>query len=114
MVQGGRGWRKGAKMTAYDLREIGRDMSIARMNVPIQNRPKFEIESKDFFNAIGEAVRAGNDTRAAALLRRWESRVVWLTGEARCCAAPPCLVRRENESLQEYVDRCFDAANPRR
>lgn len=96
-------------MNALDLQKIGREMSASRMNVPLQNRRKFDIESKDFFNAIGRAIRTGHDDRAAALLRQWETRVVWLTDEPRCFSAPPCLVREIGESREDYLNRCYDA-----
>ena len=55
-------------MTAPDLQQIGREMSSARMNVPLRNRPKFDIESKDFFNAIGHAIADGDTARVSGLL----------------------------------------------
>jgi len=96
-------------MTPRELQEIGREMSVARMNVPLRNRPKFDVESREFFNALGSAVRIGDDALADTLLDRWHSRVAWLTNEPRCCAAPPCLIRRPDESAIDYINRCIDA-----
>ena len=101
-------------MNATDLQQIGREMSAARMRVPLPNHPKFDIESKEYFNAIGGAIRAGDLDRAAALLRRWHERVEWLTHEPRCCVAPPCLIRRTGESAADYIERCHMAAERRR
>jgi len=95
-------------MTAQDLLQIGREMSAARMKTPLRNRRKFDIESKDFFAAISDAVRAGDHARAADLLRRWHERAAWLMNEPRCFTAPPCLVRQEGEPVRDYLNRCFE------
>ncbi|MBQ9502852.1 MAG: hypothetical protein IJU70_11895 [Lentisphaeria bacterium] len=95
-------------MTAQDLLQIGREMSAARMKTPLRNRMKFDIESKDFFAAISDAVRAGDHDRAADLLCRWHERAAWLMNEPRCFTAPPCLVRKEGEPVRDYLNRCFE------
>lgn len=95
-------------MNMDDLALIGREISAARTRIPIQNRRKFDIEAEDHFNAIRDAVRAGDDDRAAALWRRWLGRVPYLSGIARCCDAPPCLVRLEDEPAAEYLKRCME------
>lgn len=96
-------------MDALTVQKIGREMSAQRMKVPIQNRPKFDIESRDFFTAISQAAAEKNERRFAALLRQWGSRVGWLTNEPRCCSAPPCLVRHDGEATEKYLQRCYDA-----
>jgi hypothetical protein len=94
-------------MKDIDLRRIGADMSAARMCVPPANRKKFDIESKDFFDAIRAA--ADDAPRAGRLLSQWNSRVEWLTREPQCHVAPPCLVRRDEEPVEQYISRCYAA-----
>jgi hypothetical protein len=96
-------------MTALDLQQIGREMSAARAAVPLRVRPKFDIESRDFFNAIGHAINSGDTARATALLAQWNRRCEWLTRAPDCAAAPPCLVRRDGENITDYINRCIDA-----
>jgi len=96
-------------MTAPDLQQIGREMSAARTAVPLQSRPKFDIESRDFFNAIGHAIADGDTARASALLTQWSRRREVLTTAPECAAAPPCLVRRKGENITDYINRCIDA-----
>ena len=92
-----------------DLRQIGASMSAARMRVPMSNREKFDIESKDFFAAISAAANADDSTRAGKLIAQWNDRVWWLTNSQRCHVAPPCLFRKSNETAAEYLDRCYAA-----
>lgn len=89
--------------------EIGREMTIARKSVPVCNRAKFDVEAEDYFREICEAVRTGNLPLAAELYRRWHRRVVWLAGDPDCHHAPPCLVRKEGETEEEYRNRCHQA-----
>ena len=92
-----------------DLRQIGASMSAARMRVPPQNREKFDIESKDFFAAISDAATAGNAARVGKLIAQWNNRVEWLANEPQCHVAPPCLVRRNGETAEQYISRCYAA-----
>lgn len=92
-----------------DLRKIGASMSAARMRVPPQNREKFDIESKDFFAAISDAATAGNAARVGKLIAQWNNRVEWLANEPQCHVAPPCLVRRDGETAEQYISRCYAA-----
>lgn len=92
-----------------NLRQIGASMSAARMRVPMSNRAKFDIESKDWFEAISAAVNADDSTRAGKLIAQWNDRIWWLTNEPRCHVAPPCLVRKEDETITQYLDRCYEA-----
>ena len=96
-------------MTAADLPRIGREIAAARNAVPFQNRAKFDAESRDFFNAMYREVHGGDAARADALLAAWNDRLQLLTGEPRCHAAPPCLVRGRNESVADYIGRCINA-----
>lgn len=89
--------------------EIGREMTIARKSVPVCNRAKFDVEARDYYLAICEAVRTGNLPLAAELYRRWHRRVEWLSGDPDCRLAPPCLVRKEGETLTAYRKRCDEA-----
>lgn len=92
-----------------DLRQIGASMSATRMRVPPQNREKFDIESKDFFAAISDAATAGNAARVGKLIAQWNNRVEWLANEPQCHVAPPCLVRRDGETAEQYISRCYAA-----
>ena len=96
-------------MKDIDLRRIGADMSAARMRVPPANREKFDIESKDRFEAIHAAADANDAARVGRLLSQWNSRVEWLTREPKCHVAPPCLVRKDGETTEEYISRCYAA-----
>lgn len=89
--------------------EIGREMTIARKSVPVCNRAKFDVEAEDYFREICEAFRTGDMVRAERLYRRWERRIVWLAGDPDCRLAPPCLVRKEGETDDEYRNRCHQA-----
>lgn len=92
-----------------NLRQIGASMSATRMRVPPQNREKFDIESKDFFAAISDAATAGNAARVGKLIAQWNNRVEWLANEPQCHVAPPCLVRRDGETAEQYISRCYAA-----
>ena len=92
-----------------NLRQIGASMSATRMRVPLQNREKFDIESKDFFAAISDAATAGNAVRVGKLIAQWNNRVEWLANEPQCHVAPPCLVRRDGETAEQYISRCYAA-----
>lgn len=96
-------------MSAPDLQEIGREMAAFRMSVPLRNRPKYDVESRDRFNAIGHALHDGDVARADALLRQWDRRAGLLAAVPDCCAAPPCLVRLPGETVREHLNRCIDA-----
>ena len=91
--------------TKIDILEIGKRISLTRSRVSFQNRQKYEIEAADYFDAIQEALSAGNETRAATILAEWDEREFWLTNSARCHVAPPCLVRRMNETEEHFNER---------
>ena len=96
-------------MKDFDLRQIGATMSAVRFRVPAANRKKFDIESKDWFEAIHAAADANDAARVGWLLSQWNSRVEWLTREPQCHVAPPCLVRRDDETAEQYISRCYAA-----
>ena len=96
-------------MKISDVKEIGREMEIARKSVPFRNRAKFDVETKDCYQAICEAVREGNLYRAASLYEGWTLRKIWLSSDPDCHLAPPCLVRKEGETEKAYLDRCYEA-----
>jgi len=88
-----------------DIQAIGKRIALSRTRVPFQNRQKYEIEAADHFDAIQEALQAGRDDRAAEILAAWEDREYWLTTSPRCHVAPPCLVRRLNETTEHLNER---------
>jgi hypothetical protein len=91
--------------TKNDIEEIGRRIALSRNRVPYQNRQKYEIEAADHFAAIQEALQAGDEARAAAILADWEVREFWLINSARCHVAPPCLIRRPDETEEHFNER---------
>ena len=92
-----------------DLQAIGKRLAAARNRVPFQNRRKYELEAEDFFDAIQEALHAGRADRAAVILAKWEDREYWLIHSPTCHIAPPCLVRRLNETTEQLNERRFKA-----
>lgn len=84
-------------------------MSAKRTAVPEQNRKKYDVESRDYFAAIEEAEKKGDADRLMKLMAQWEQRLRWLTKNTGCYKAPPALVRRDGETNEEYMDRCYAA-----
>lgn len=91
------------------LQAIGKRIAITRNRVPFQNRRKYEIEAADHFEAIQEALQAGREDRAVEILAEWEDREYWLIHSPTCHIAPPCLVRRLNETTEQLNERRFKA-----
>lgn len=96
-------------MKDFNLRQIGATMSAIRFRVPAANREKFDIESRDRFEAIRAAADANDAPRVGMLIAQWNSRVEWLANEPQCHVAPPCLVRRDGETAEQYISRCYAA-----
>lgn len=92
-----------------DLRKIGASMSAERLNVPIANIPKFDVESQDHFSAISRAVNSGNYDEAERIIAHWIDRVGWLK-LPNSHVAPPCLIRKPGESMELYLKRCYEAS----
>lgn len=95
-------------MTAPDLQRIGREMAEGAADVPIQNRPKYDREARDVFNAIKLALEAGDFARVDRLAQYWNDRRAAFIALPVCFKAPPCLVRRTGESIRDYINRCID------
>ena len=91
------------------MRKIGAEIVSQRMRVPVQNRSKFDVESRDTFDAIGEANLAGDDEKVKKLLDRWMVRAEWMATVPSCYLAPPLLIRKVNETTEEYLNRCYEA-----
>lgn len=88
-----------------DIQSIGKRIALMRPRVPFQNRQKYEIEAADHFDAIQEALSAGREDRAVEILAEWEEREFWLINSPRCHVAPPCLVRRLDETTEHLKER---------
>ena len=91
------------------LEQIGREMSARRHLIPQQNRRKYDIEAKDYFNALNAAAEKGDVKRFNQLKDRWADRELMLTIIPHCYLAPPALVRRDNETPEDYLNRCYQA-----
>ena len=91
-----------------NLQQLGRTMSAERMKIPSANIPKFDVESEDYYAAISAAAGAEDVNRAGLLLSQWEKRLAWLHCEG-CKHAPPQLVRKDGESSENYILRCYEA-----
>lgn len=96
------------RVPAIDLRKLGATMSTERLRIPVANVPKFDVESQDYFNAIAEAVNSGNHAEAGKLLARWNRRVEWLRCHD-CHVAPPCLIRKQGEPVEQWIRRCCES-----
>ena len=78
-----------------------------RMNIPVQNRKKFDIELEDHFRNAPHA----DPGYRQKLQIRWMHRVEFLKNEYNCCHAPPCLIRQPGEKLSDYMNRCYASVN---
>lgn len=92
----------------YNLTKISEDMFNARLRVPVDNRPKFDIEVKEYYSAIESNLNAKDFVQVKYLLRTWQDRLNWLVNTPNCHLAPPCLIRLPDESLQDYFNRCCE------
>ena len=90
------------------LKHIGEEMSVHRAVIPPKNRPKYDVEAQDYFNALNAAAESGDLKRFNQLRDRWATRVVILTIIPHCFLAPPALVHRDGESKEQYIDRCYN------
>ena len=90
------------------LEQIGREMTARRHLIPLQNRRKYDIEAKDFFENLTAAAEENNSRRFKKIAEGWQLRILWLTIEPHCHLAPPTLVRRDGESKEQYLDRCYN------
>lgn len=91
------------------MRKIGTEIASQRMRVPVQNRAKFDIESRDTFEVIRKANLDGDNEKIKRLLNRWMFRAEWMERCANCYLAPPMLIRKEYETTEEYLNRCYEA-----
>ena len=77
-----------------------------RMILP-GNRLKWEIETEDIAAALFRCT--DDERREEPLLRRFVDRTVWAKKSFSWHLAPPGLLRKRNESYQDYCQRCEDA-----
>ena len=90
------------------LEQIGREMSARRHLIPEQNRRKYDIEARDFFENLTAAAEDGDTAHFNRLVQLWNNRQHILTVIPNCYKVPPALVRRKNESQEDYIDRCYN------
>lgn len=91
------------------LEQIGREMSARRHLIPLQNRRKYDIEAKDFFENLTAAAEKNDISRFNDLAEYWQRRNLWLTTQPHCYLIPPSLVRKKGESYEDYMNRCYQA-----
>ncbi len=91
------------------LKNIGAEMSARRVVIPPKNRPKYDVEAQDYFNALSAAAEKGDSRRFKKISEGWQLRTLWLTIVPHCHLAPPTLVRRDGESNEDYINRCYQA-----
>ena len=89
------------------LEQIGKEMSARRHLIPVQNRRKYDIEAKDYFENLSAAAAKNDIRRFKDLAEYWQRRTLWLTTQPHCHLVPPSLVRREGESNEDYMNRCY-------
>ena len=93
------------------LKNIGAEMSAHRAVIPPKNRPKYDVEAQDYFNALNAAAESGDAEKFNKLMEKWYYRVWIITAIPHCYLAPPALIRRDGESLEDYTNRCYQAHN---
>ena len=84
---------------------IAKEMTRKRMEIPLMNRLKFDIETADFF----EKMKAAPSSEVLEkLLADWRSRAKYLATEKRAFCAPARLLRKDGETAAEYLDRIYE------
>ena len=91
------------------LKNIGAEMSARRAVIPPKNRPKYDVEAKDYFDNLSAAAEKGDAKRFNQLKDRWADRELMLTIVPHCYLAPPALIHRDGESREDYLNRCYQA-----
>ena len=90
-----------------DIKQIGIDISIHRLKIPPMNLRKFDIESEDFYAELQRAVNSGRVDLAETLIAKWKERMPWFFN-TNFPDAPPRLIRREGESIKDYLNRIHE------
>ncbi|MBO4631380.1 MAG: hypothetical protein J5858_05610 [Lentisphaeria bacterium] len=90
------------------LEQIGAEMSARRHLIPQQNRRKYDIEAKDYFENLSSAAEKNDISRFNDLAEYWQRRNLWLTTQPHCYLIPPSLVRKKGETKEQYMDRCYN------
>lgn len=89
------------KMVKQKLQAI---VGAERRNVPQCNWPNYDIETADYVDAIVEQPEQFEVLTA----KLWQRIQRYKTADLS--HIPPALLRYEGETMQEYLNRCYDAA----
>lgn len=75
-----------------------------RRNIPQCNWPNYDLECADYIDAIAEQPEQFEVLTSALWNRMQQHRQRDLSN------VPPALLRLEGESVQQWLNRCYDAA----
>ena len=84
--------------------ELERIVSAERRNIPQCNWENYDLECADYIDAIAEQPEQFEVLTSALWNRMQQHR------QRDLSSAPPALLREEGESVQSWLDRCYDAA----
>lgn len=84
---------------------IAKEMTRKRVEIPVINRSKFDIETADFFERMKETP---DPEALGKLLADWRIRANFLATERRAFRAPARLLRKDGETAAEYLDRIYE------
>ena len=90
------------------LKTLGSIISAERMRIPECNRTKFDAEAGGLFREVRSALEIHDKTRIRALLAFWSRRLTFLLQAPSCHFAPPFLLRKKGETIEEHVNRCYE------
>jgi hypothetical protein len=89
------------------MRDISKVKTAAereRMNIPMCNRDKFDIELVSY---LEEMALAGDERFAELAMKLWQRHQ--LMQRMDVSAAPPLLCKKINEGSEDYLNRCYQA-----
>ena len=84
---------------------IAKEMTRKRVEIPVINRSKFDIETADVFERMKETP---DPEVLKKLLADWRIRADYLATERRAFRAPARLLRKDGETPAEYLDRIYE------
>jgi len=84
---------------------IAKEMTRKRIEIPLLNRLKFDIETADVFERMKETP---DPEVLEKLLADWRIRADYLATERRAFRAPARLLRKDGETAAEYLDRIYE------